>query len=73
MTLTIFLAVLAAAMLHAVWNALIRSGTDKQTAMLVLTLGNALTGLCVVATRPWPAAEVWVWIIASGADRKSVV
>ncbi|SHE84268.1 EamA-like transporter family protein [Loktanella atrilutea] len=67
MTLTVFFAVLAAAVLHAVWNALIRSGTDKQTAMLVLTLGNALTGLCVVATRPWPGGEVWVWIIASGA------
>lgn len=67
MTLIVFAAVLAAAVLHAVWNALIRRGTDKQTAMLVLTLGNALTGLCVVGvTRSWPTAEVWVWIMASG-------
>ena len=62
----VFVAVLAAAVLHAVWNALIRRGIDKQTMMLVLTLGNAATGLIVVATRPWPAPEVWVWIAASG-------
>ena len=66
MTLVVFVAVLAAALLHAIWNALIRRGVDKQSMMLVLTLGNALTGLCVVATRPWPAPEVWVWIAASG-------
>jgi drug/metabolite transporter (DMT)-like permease len=66
MTKTVFLAVLAAAVLHAVWNALIRRGTDKQSVMLALTLGNALTGLCVVATRPWPDPQIWVWIAASG-------
>ena len=66
MTLVVFVAVLAAALLHAIWNALIRRGVDKQSMMLVLTLGNALTGLCVVATWPWPAPEVWVWIAASG-------
>ena len=66
MTLVVFVAVMAAALLHAIWNALIRRGVDKQSMMLVLTLGNALTGLCVVATRPWPAPEVWVWIAASG-------
>ena len=66
MTLVVFVAVMAAALLHAIWNALIRRGVDKQAMMLVLTLGNALTGLCVVATRPWPAPEVWVWIAASG-------
>jgi drug/metabolite transporter (DMT)-like permease len=66
MTKTVFLAVLAAAVLQAVWNALIRRGTDKQSVMLALTLGNALTGLCVVATRPWPDPQIWVWIAASG-------
>ncbi len=67
MTLAVLLAVLLAALLHAVWNALIRHGRDKQSAMLVLTLGNALTGLCVVLTRPLPDAQVWVWIAGSGA------
>ncbi|RYH03844.1 peptide ABC transporter permease [Salipiger sp. IMCC34102] len=67
MSLTVFFAVLCAALLHALWNALIKTGADKQTAMMVLSLGNALTGLLVVCFRPWPAAEVWVWILASGA------
>lgn len=66
MTVTVFAAVLAAALLHAVWNALVKTGADKQTAMLTLTLGNAATGALVVATRDWPAAHVWPWIVASG-------
>ncbi|MBS1300872.1 EamA family transporter [Loktanella sp. SALINAS62] len=67
MTPLVFVAVLGAALLHAGWNAVIKTGADKQTAMLVLSLGNAVTGALVVATRPWPQPEVWVWIALSGA------
>ncbi|SEN40694.1 hypothetical protein SAMN04488003_11559 [Loktanella fryxellensis] len=34
--------------------------------MLVLTLGNALAGLAVVATRPLLQCQVWAWIASSG-------
>lgn len=48
MSLTVFVAVLMAAFLHAGWNAAIKSGGDKVQGMLVLTFGHALLG-CVIA------------------------
>ncbi|WP_300519690.1 EamA family transporter [Aliiroseovarius sp.] len=67
MSLITLLAVLGAALLHASWNALIKTGGDKQIAMLMLTLGHAAIGAMVVLFRPFPATEVWPWLIASGA------
>ena len=67
MSLTVFLAVLAAAFLHAAWNAGIKTGASKQTAMLILTVWQGLGGLALVLWRPLPAAEVWPWLLASGA------
>ncbi len=66
MSLGILLAVLGAAFLHAGWNALIKTSGDKQTGMLMLTLGHAAIGAVVVALRPLPAPEVWPWLIGSG-------
>ncbi len=67
MTPFVLLAVLGAALLHAGWNALIKTGVSKQTSMLILTLGHAAIGALVVATRPVPAPQVWPWLIGSGA------
>jgi drug/metabolite transporter (DMT)-like permease len=66
MTLFVFLAVLSAAFLHALWNALIKSGTSKMTGMLIMTLVQGGIGLAMALTRPWPAAEVWLWLLGSG-------
>jgi len=66
LTLTVFLAVIGAALLHASWNAAIKTGANKQTSMLILTIGQGVLGLLVVIWRPLPAAEVWPWLIASG-------
>ena len=66
MSLTVFFAVLAAALIHASWNAAIKTGANKQTSMLILTLGQGLLGFLVVIWRPLPAADVWPWLIASG-------
>jgi len=66
MSITILLAVLAAAFLHAAWNAGIKTGASKQTAMMILTVSQGVIGLCVVIWLPLPAAEVWPWLIASG-------
>lgn len=67
MSPVVFIAVLSAALLHAGWNAVIKTGGDKQAGMFLLTLGHAAIGAVVVSFRPLPAAEVWPWIIASGA------
>ena len=65
MTLPVFLAVMLAAFLHAFWNALVKTGANKQTGMLILSVGNALAGLCVILWRPLPDPGVWPWILAS--------
>lgn len=66
MTFTIFLAVMAAALLHATWNALVKTGQNKQTAMAILTIMQSVMGLFIVCFRPWPEVDVWPWLLASG-------
>ncbi len=66
MTLTVFLAVLFAALLHASWNAIIKTGGNKQTTMMIFTIWQGLIGLGLVVWLPLPSAEVWPWLIASG-------
>ena len=66
MTVLVFCAVLIAALLHAGWNALVKTGNNKQTAMLILTLAHAFFGLCLIPFLPMPQGEVWIWLLASG-------
>jgi drug/metabolite transporter (DMT)-like permease len=65
MSLSVFLAVLAAAALHAGWNALIKIKLDPFVAM---TLICAMCGLIALATLPFtglPNSAAWPWIAAS--------
>lgn len=66
MSLTVFLAVLGAALLHASWNALIRVGASKVTTMLVMTLVQGALGAVLTTRFTIPAAAVWPWLLASG-------
>lgn len=66
MTADVFLAVLGAALLHALWNALLRVGTSRVAAMMVLSAGQGVIGLFIVLLHDWPSAPVWPWILASG-------
>jgi len=66
MSFTVFMAVLGAALLHAGWNAIIKTGLSKQTSMFLLSVGHALIGFAFALTKPFPAAEVWPWLLASG-------
>ncbi|MDP4034086.1 MAG: DMT family transporter [Pseudorhodobacter sp.] len=65
MSIGVMLAVLGAAFLHALWNALIKLGTSKVSGMVVLSMAEVPIGLAVVAMRPFPATEVWPWVIAA--------
>lgn len=67
MEIGVFLAVLLAALLHAVWNALIKTGLDKHASMLVMTLVNAGIGGAVVLALPLPAPAAWPWLLLSVA------
>lgn len=48
MSAEIFALVLVAALLHAVWNALVKGGSDKSAAMMAVVIGQAVAGLLVL-------------------------
>jgi len=62
----ILLAVLGSAFLHALWNALIKTGTSRLGAMIILSIGEVPIGLAVAAFCPLPAPEVWKWVLMAG-------
>ena len=66
MSFAILLAVLGSAFLHALWNALIKTGASRLGAMVILSIGEIPIGLAVAATRPIPAPEVWKWVLMAG-------
>lgn len=59
--------VLAAAVLHASWNALLRSGRDRVQAVSILGFTAGLCGLFAIPFLPVPAAPSWPFILTSGA------
>ncbi len=69
MSTAVFLAIIASAMLHATWNAMVKTGGAKLTGMVLVAVSNGLMGLVVAAFFPLPAAAVWPWILASGVIR----
>ena len=66
MTVWVLAAVLGAAFLHALWNALIKLGISKLTSMLILTLVQGGMGFAIALTRSFPDPHVWTWLLASG-------
>jgi drug/metabolite transporter (DMT)-like permease len=65
--LGVFLAVLAAALLHAGWNALIKGGTDRFASVIALTLATGGLSAALLPFVPSPAPAAWPWIAASAA------
>lgn len=66
MALFVFFAVIGSAFLHAGWNALIKTGQSKATAMLIMTLIQGGAGLAIALTREMPDNAIWLWLAASG-------
>ena len=66
MTGLVFSSVVLAALLHASWNALVKTGQNKQSGMLLLTLAHAFFGLCLLPFVSVPQGAAWLWLIASG-------
>jgi drug/metabolite transporter (DMT)-like permease len=59
---TIFIAVIAAAMLHAVWNAVVKGGRDKHLGMSAVVLGHAPIAVLALPFVPAPAVESWPYL-----------
>lgn len=67
MSIPILLAVLGSALLHALWNSLIKTGTSRLGATVILSLGEVPIGLVVAFFCKAPTWEVMPWVLASGA------
>ena len=65
MSLSIFIAILCAALLHASWNALVKNSSDKIQGMLVLTLTHGCLGVIIACFVEIPKIEAWPWLLAS--------
>ncbi len=61
---TVFIAVIGAAILHAGWNALVKSGSDKLMAMAAVVLGHLPFALGALPFVPLPAAEALPYLLA---------
>lgn len=67
MDLHVFLAVLAAAAMHAGWNAVVKGGGDPLVAITHVNLFSGLSALCLLVFVDTPRPEAWIWIGASAA------
>ena len=67
MTLTwgIVAAVLFGALLHASWNALVKSSTDKSLDTVLIHVVGSIVALPLALWLGWPQAESWPFIAAS--------
>lgn len=65
METTVFLAVIAAAALHAGWNALLKIGLDRFLTATLIQIGAGLVALCALPLVAQPQASAWPWIALS--------
>lgn len=66
MDLIVFLAVIAAAAMHAGWNVLVKMGLDRFLSMFLINAFMAAMGLVMLAVFPWPDADSIPYALASG-------
>lgn len=65
LTWSIVLAVLVGALLHASWNALVKSSTDKALDTALIHLLGSIAALPLVVWLGWPEPQSWPYIAAS--------
>jgi drug/metabolite transporter (DMT)-like permease len=64
--LTVFLAVLAAAVMHAGWNVLVKLKLDRFLSLFLIQTLMGLMGLAMLAVFAWPSAASLPYALASG-------
>ncbi|MGN6550429.1 MAG: EamA family transporter [Pararhizobium sp.] len=57
--------VLAAAVLHAVWNAIVKAGGDRAVVLGAISFANFVLGALLILAAPAPAPAAWPFIVAS--------
>ncbi len=61
----VFAAVLAAAFLHAAWNAALKLGLDRFSSVILLAVVQALIAIPILPFVEQPLWAAWPWILAS--------
>lgn len=67
MTGTVFSMVLGAALLHAVWNALVKVNSDRLIMVAIMMVSQAAIGLLALPFVEFPTSAAWPYIWASTA------
>jgi len=57
--------VIGAAILHAVWNALVKSGADKTLGIAAVVMGQGVFALLALPFAAVPDWACWPWFVAS--------
>ena len=65
MPLNIFLAIILAAFLHAVWNAMVKNEDNKYLAVTAIVLGHVPASIFIILLTPAPSVESIPFIILS--------
>jgi len=65
LTWPVVMAVLFGALLHASWNALVKSSTDKALDTALIHLMGSVVTLPLIVMLGWPPAAAWPYILAS--------
>ena len=65
MTLFVIAIILSAAMLHAVWNAIVKTAADRTTTLGLVALGHVIPASVMVLLLPLPSTESFPYIILS--------
>lgn len=63
---TIIAILLLTAIMHATWNASLKTGTDRVLDMAAMRVSGIVFAAIVIPLAPMPAPEVWQFLIASG-------
>src|SRR5689334_9865294 len=65
MSMGVFIMVLCAAVMHATWNAVVKSDRDRAALLRVIFATQFVFSLCLVPFVPLPARESWPYLATS--------
>ena len=65
MDTTVFLAVLAAAAMHAGWNAVVKIGLDQFLSVTLVSVAAGVVALFCLPFTEVPTGAIWYWLLAS--------
>ncbi|WP_181893278.1 DMT family transporter [Falsiruegeria mediterranea] len=65
MSASVVVIILSAALLHAIWNAIVKTAADRTTTLGLVAFGHVLVGGVMVIFLPLPTTESFVYILLS--------